>query len=479
MSLNSVVNNLVRAAAGISTSISDTDLDAHVAKLLADEAKARELKWSELGLTGLLGTSLNRNESSDSNLPKTNKRFLASVIRNVDGHNSALLKAQAQAAYESRRREERGESSRSSHRKQVGNRLFGGALRDVGRNSGGRHSSKGKERARESDRDRDHERDRNNLSMRTDVTHRDRSDRRRREHEDEEDQQYTRESSRRDHEREYRKSRDIIRDRSRDRDRDRDRHKGRPRERRDRGSQERDEQNREDQARHGVRTRNGDHTKEERDHARPAKNDENNTKPSRSRRRSESSESRTQLPSPSPLPSPVCSRSPSPPPAPLSKMDKYFSTTYDPRLDFASIPKEGLIQDVGWDNMLAVLKEKGKKRRHQSPSLSDDIPAPPQGVLPSKRHLDENEYDLESKAKKKERKERKSRQGWDSDDEEREREKRKAKKKKEKERAKEKEDEEKYSNLKKEGGATQATSGLLDGYRYVKKGGTREWDAGK
>ena len=54
MSLNSVVNNLVRAAAGIPQDISDTELDAHVAKLLADEAKAKEKNWTELGLSGLL-----------------------------------------------------------------------------------------------------------------------------------------------------------------------------------------------------------------------------------------------------------------------------------------------------------------------------------------------------------------------------------------------------------------------------------------
>jgi hypothetical protein len=55
MSLNSVVNNLVRAAAGISPEISDKDLDKHVAELLAREAKERDAKWSELGLGGLLG----------------------------------------------------------------------------------------------------------------------------------------------------------------------------------------------------------------------------------------------------------------------------------------------------------------------------------------------------------------------------------------------------------------------------------------
>lgn len=55
MSLNSVVNNLVRAAAGIPADISDGDLDRHVAELLAREAKERDAKWSEIGLGGLLG----------------------------------------------------------------------------------------------------------------------------------------------------------------------------------------------------------------------------------------------------------------------------------------------------------------------------------------------------------------------------------------------------------------------------------------
>lgn len=54
MSLNSVVNKLVRAAASVPTDISDVDLDRHVAQLLADEAKAREVKWGEMGLSALM-----------------------------------------------------------------------------------------------------------------------------------------------------------------------------------------------------------------------------------------------------------------------------------------------------------------------------------------------------------------------------------------------------------------------------------------
>lgn len=53
MSLNSVVNSLVRAASGVPADITDSELDAHVAKLLAEEAKLREVKWSEMGLGSL------------------------------------------------------------------------------------------------------------------------------------------------------------------------------------------------------------------------------------------------------------------------------------------------------------------------------------------------------------------------------------------------------------------------------------------
>ena len=54
MSLNNVVNRLVRAAASVPTDISDADLDAHVAKLLSAEARANDLKWSEIGLGAYL-----------------------------------------------------------------------------------------------------------------------------------------------------------------------------------------------------------------------------------------------------------------------------------------------------------------------------------------------------------------------------------------------------------------------------------------
>jgi len=42
-------------------------------------------------------------------------------------------------------------------------------------------------------------------------------------------------------------------------------------------------------------------------------------------------------------------------------MDKYFNEDYDPRLDLSEVPREGPVLDVGWDNMLSVLKERGQK----------------------------------------------------------------------------------------------------------------------
>ncbi|WWC91737.1 uncharacterized protein L201_006684 [Kwoniella dendrophila CBS 6074] len=491
MSMNNVVNNLVRAAAGISSTISDKDLDAHVAKLLAEEAKARELKWSELGLTGLLGNSLNRDESPDTNIPKTNKRFLASVIRNVDGHNSALLKSQAQSASYARD-ERRGESSRSGGGG-VGNRLFGGALRDMGRNTS--KKAKGKER----------ERDHHHSDRRWDDGD-DRDKRRSRRYEEDEDY----DSRRQRHERSSRFNEDnedryTSRDRSKDRYRHRDRSRSRDRNRDMDSNRRKDGKNgREISGRHTESSRRdklepeGDISSTRKQKCAVERENQlrgfKQTSPSRNVDGAAIKDSRSKSPSPS------LSRSPSPIPSPISKMDKYFSQTYDPRLDFSSVPKEGLIQDVGWDNMLAVLKEKGRKKRHHSPSLSEshDIPLPPEGILlsTSKRRYyedDEDEYELSKRLEKKERKkskeQRKKRRGsyddYDSEEEERERKKEKKRKERKEQKLKEKDDDEKYKHLKKEGGTNLKNggngsgSGILDGYEYVKKGGQREWDKGK
>ena len=110
--------------------------------------------------------------------------------------------------------------------------------------------------------------------------------------------------------------------------------------------------------------------------------------------------------------------------------------------------------------MLAILKERGKKRRHHSPTLSDDpldIPAATAIRASSPRRLE------------KPRKERTKRRGGDSESEdERERAKRKETRRKERERQK---------ALTVEGGG-RGEKGMFD-MAYVKKGGVREWDIGK
>ncbi|GMK56566.1 hypothetical protein CspeluHIS016_0304060 [Cutaneotrichosporon spelunceum] len=129
-SLNSVVNKLVRAAASVSAEISDADLDAHVARILAEEAKANDSKWSELGLGAYLRREQSR-DSPDPSAPKPNKRFLSSIIRQVDGHNNALLRQQAEAARQAQRAREPERKARGDG-KAGANRLFGGALRGLG-----------------------------------------------------------------------------------------------------------------------------------------------------------------------------------------------------------------------------------------------------------------------------------------------------------------------------------------------------------
>lgn len=70
---------------------------------------------------------------------------------------------------------------------------------------------------------------------------------------------------------------------------------------------------------------------------------------------------REKTPPPPPDSSPPPSPGPLPPPPKISRMDRYFNEDYDPRLDLGEVPKSGPVVQVGWDNMLAILKERGQK----------------------------------------------------------------------------------------------------------------------
>ncbi|KAH8997183.1 hypothetical protein EDB86DRAFT_933769 [Lactarius hatsudake] len=96
-SLSSVVSSLVRAQMGVSvpTTVTDEDLDRHVADLILKEAKKKAEQYDKQGIRAYL-------PHQESNVPKTNKRFLSSIIRNTDDHNKSVLRAQALSAAEIR-----------------------------------------------------------------------------------------------------------------------------------------------------------------------------------------------------------------------------------------------------------------------------------------------------------------------------------------------------------------------------------------
>ncbi|KAI0281278.1 hypothetical protein BGY98DRAFT_959736 [Russula aff. rugulosa BPL654] len=96
-SLSSVVSGLVRAQMGtsVSSTVTDEDLDRHVAELILKEAKKKAEQYGKQGVSAYL-------PQPESNVPKPNKRFLSSIIRNTDDHNKSILRAQALSASEIR-----------------------------------------------------------------------------------------------------------------------------------------------------------------------------------------------------------------------------------------------------------------------------------------------------------------------------------------------------------------------------------------
>jgi hypothetical protein len=446
--------------------------------------------------------------SVDSNLPKPNKRFLASVIRNVDGHNASLIRAQERAARDVRDEKGYGESSRTG-RGSAASRMFGGAVKGMG--SGGVRRREGDDGRRREESDR---------YLGADA-YRPQNRRNRRGHEEEEDEHDRRRSRRRDDGEEHkerqsrRKSNEMERRGNSSRRRRHDSDASEDDKRLDRRSRPRatwreDATDEEDDYRrsHGSSRRTNDNDDErDRRKGKPGDDreyehdfDDGGKSRPKAKRRSRSpaddthrlkgkgaqrsrSPSTARVPNakirePSKSPPPVPYDSPSPPPARLSKMDKYFANTYDPRMDLGEVPREGMISTVGWDNMLAILKERGKKvcssiarrpdfaygtqRRHLSPTLSDDHMGVPSGITlrsPSP-DLSGSARRLEKAEKRKRKDERRKRRGSDSDDEDLRRRERKKK-----------ETGKMVSSLGEEKG--------MFGVAYSKKGAVREWDVGK
>lgn len=390
----------------------------------------------------------------------------------MDGHNTALLREQALAAQEASRdllpppgrdrerdrRDDRGSTSVRPSRPAGAARLFGGAL-------GAASTSKSRQTEVERDRDGDPRRQDGRGSRRhEDERSRNRRDREPRDRYDTDDRDGSQRRSR---------SGDVVEKRSTrgSEGRDHDRDKGKRRER--------------SPLSHGSRS--------------PRRKQE--VSPPRIRKPAASDRvvQRDRSPEPSTIEGPA--------PPIQSKMDRYFDEAYNPQLDFTGvlpIPSDGLVPDVGWDNMLAVLKEKGRKvgllasfslrlgriliailqKRATSPGFSPSPPpaashrrqrslSPTRTTSRSDRRRDSGRSGTH-KSKDKDRGKNKRRHrsrspgsglsAYDSEDSEA-RERRKRKKRKEKERRKAEEEEE---DKKKFGG-----------YVYARQGSTRDWDVGK
>ncbi|THH31024.1 hypothetical protein EUX98_g3156 [Antrodiella citrinella] len=82
----------------VSNTVTDQDLDRHIAELILKEAKQKAEKYGKDGIQAYLPQA----GWTDSNAPRPNKRFLSNIIRSTDDHNKTILRAQAEAAEEIR-----------------------------------------------------------------------------------------------------------------------------------------------------------------------------------------------------------------------------------------------------------------------------------------------------------------------------------------------------------------------------------------
>ncbi|KAI0726861.1 hypothetical protein C8Q72DRAFT_782791 [Fomitopsis betulina] len=324
-SLSSVVSNLVRAQMGttLGPTVKDEDLDRHVSELILKEAKQKAEKYGQDGIRAYLQSNLISHTLS--NAPKTNKRFLSSIIKNTDDHNKTILRAQAQAAQELRI--EREEQERRERKARAEEAVAAERMRRLVRQGGRTEWA--------SNWDRSATRDRKRRERSCDDA-----------------------ESGREHKRERRSDRH-----------DRERHH---RHRSPGQVKATEEDIAEPYSRQRSPSQRTSHTRQcspshrtppPREHKAKSRSHDVATK-------SGSTSSRTLRSSASPArssvgpPSPPASSPPPLPPLP-SKMDKYFESSYDPRLDVAplavpSVPKTGLIDDAdfaGWEAMLEVIRQ--------------------------------------------------------------------------------------------------------------------------
>ncbi|CAE7208270.1 unnamed protein product [Rhizoctonia solani] len=360
-SLNSVVNSLVRASMGASVSptVTNEDLDRHVAELILKEAKAKAEKYAKEGIRAYLPQT----GYADSSVPKTNKRFLTSLVKNVSDHNKVIIQAQAEAAEqvkEAKRQEEMRDRRRRAEeavddRMRV-HRLFSQGLRSSG----------------DSWKDRDRRRDEGRSERRS------RSPRRR-------DRDSRRSPSPRRRSRSpRRRSRSPSRKHRSSRDEHKSEHKHRRRDRSQSVDDERPSKRRSDRKRDSERSKHDSDADAKRSRKEKGKDRADDTphrggssltpEPVGPMPASSSSRRSTRSPSPAHIdPSGATTYS--------SKMDKYFSPSYDPLTDIdqPSVNKTGLLEGPqweGWEGMLELMRlraqDKEEKKRREREDREKD-----------------------------------------------------------------------------------------------------------
>ncbi|KAI8360861.1 hypothetical protein EDC96DRAFT_226967 [Choanephora cucurbitarum] len=101
--INSVVTDLIRAAAGASArDVADEDVDKYVADLILKEAEEKRKKYNAVGVKAY---------QPEPQKPKPNTRFLLNVVKATDSHNQAVIRTNEQNV--ARWRRERLERERS------------------------------------------------------------------------------------------------------------------------------------------------------------------------------------------------------------------------------------------------------------------------------------------------------------------------------------------------------------------------------
>ncbi|QRW22183.1 hypothetical protein RhiXN_09770 [Rhizoctonia solani] len=80
--------------ASVPPTVTDEELDQHVAELILKEAKTKATNYSK----GCMRAYIPKPGYTDSNAPRTNKSFLNSLVKNANMHNKVVLQTQADAA---------------------------------------------------------------------------------------------------------------------------------------------------------------------------------------------------------------------------------------------------------------------------------------------------------------------------------------------------------------------------------------------